>query len=142
MGKARKTRTLFGNKLREELDRQHLSLRQLSRRMMPQRPEVARRNLSRWIAGTRPTRASRALVAATLGVDRSYFDEDDDEEGELADLVHALFQHIEQRVDRRLEQRLIELGLAAPQSPAEAERLLEEEAAAPDLVDILASDLA
>jgi hypothetical protein len=45
------TRTRFGDKLRTELDRQHLSVRKLARQMSPENPEPMRRNLARWIGG-------------------------------------------------------------------------------------------
>lgn len=98
---------MFGERLRTELSRQNLSIRKLARRIDPKNPEVARRNLSRWIAGTKPTGASRALVADALGVDMSYFDEDDEEDdSEMSDLVRALLNRIDRKVEEELDKRL------------------------------------
>lgn len=109
-----KVRTNFGNKLRSELDRQGISIRELGRRIDPSRPEIARRNLSRWIAGTRPTKSSRVLVAHALGVDPSHFDEDEDEEDdEMADLVRALLYRIDRKVEEGLDRRLNQPGTLA-----------------------------
>lgn len=83
-----------------------MSIRKLSRLMAPEKPEHARRALAKWISGkTKPSLASRHLVADTLGVDRSVFDdEDDEEEADLyADLVHVM-----RRVARHEAERLLE----------------------------------
>jgi transcriptional regulator with XRE-family HTH domain len=102
-----KPRTIFGERLRGELTRQNISIRQLARQIDPKSPEVARRNLSRWIAGTRPTKGSRVLVAHALGVDPSHFDEDDEEEdSEMADLFRALLNRIDRKVEEEIEKRL------------------------------------
>jgi transcriptional regulator with XRE-family HTH domain len=107
MGVSAKPRTAFGEKLRAELTRKNVSIRQLSRRLDPNSPEAARRNLTRWIAGTRPTKTSRVAVAVALDVAPDYFDEDDEEEdSEMADLVRALMHRIDQRVEEGLERRL------------------------------------
>lgn len=99
--------TVFGERLRSELDRQGLSIRKLATRIDPASPGVARRNLHRWIAGTKPTKGSRALVAHALGVEASHFDEDDEEEdSEMADLVSALLHRIDRRVEEEVARRL------------------------------------
>jgi transcriptional regulator with XRE-family HTH domain len=101
MAVAPKPRSTFGDQLRHELYRQGLSLRKLSRRLDAENPERARRNLSRWVAGHhRPSAANRALIADALGVPREQFADADDEEEdqEMADLVHALMRRIDQRV--------------------------------------------
>lgn len=82
-------RSTFGDQLRAELVRKDMSIRKLSRLMAPEKPEHARRALAKWISGkTKPSLASRHLVADTLGVDRSVFDDEDDDEEE--DLYAAL----------------------------------------------------
>lgn len=103
-----KVRSPFGEKLRAELARQGISIRELGRRMDPAKPDIARRNLSRWIAGTKPTKGSRVLVAHALEVDPSHFDEDDDEEAdqEMADLFRALLHRIDRRVEEEVDKRL------------------------------------
>lgn len=107
MGANGKVRSAFGEKLRAELGRQNKSIRQLAREIDPSNPEIARRNLSRWIAGTRPTRGSRVLVAHALGVDPAQFDEDDDEEdAEMGDLFRALLNRIERKVEQEVDKRL------------------------------------
>lgn len=73
-------RSAFGDQLRAELERQNLSIRKLARRMNPDKPEIARRALAKWIAGTRPSPASRMLVADALGVAASTFEDSDDSE--------------------------------------------------------------
>lgn len=107
-----KPRSAFGDKLRVELGRQNKSIRQLAREIDPKNPDIARRNLSRWIAGTRPTKGSRVLVAHALGVDASHFDEDDDEEDEMADIVRALLHQIDRKIEQSLERRLKSQGRA------------------------------
>jgi hypothetical protein len=67
--------------LREELGRQDLSIRKLSQRMNPNSPEIARRSLAKWIAGTtNPTPASRVVVADALGLPPDAFKDSDDGE--------------------------------------------------------------
>lgn len=108
-----KVRSHFGEKLRAEIDRQRISIRELSRRIDPGRPEIARRNLSRWISGTRPTKPSRVLVAHALGVEPGYFDEDDeDEDPEVEFLVSSLIQRVHRLVDEQVDARLASLGVS------------------------------
>lgn len=78
-------RTRFGQKLRHELDGRGMSLRSLARRLNPQHPEVARRNLARWIGGyNEPSRINRIAVARAFGMpDDSFLDEDDEESDPL-----------------------------------------------------------
>jgi transcriptional regulator with XRE-family HTH domain len=73
-------RSTFGDQLRAELERQGLSIRKLARLMNPDKPEIARRSLAKWIAGTRPSPASRVLVADALGVEVATFEDADDSE--------------------------------------------------------------
>lgn len=99
MATIEKPRSVFGEKLRAELKRQDLSVRALSKRLDPANSEQARRALAKWIAAKppSPSKESRRAVAAALGLDPSFFDEDDDEEE--ADLARALL-----RVVRRVVQ--------------------------------------
>jgi lambda repressor-like predicted transcriptional regulator len=75
-------RSTFGDQLRAELERQEMSIRKLARRMNPDNPGIARRSLHKWIAGTRPSPASRLVVAEALGVEASttFPDSDDSED--------------------------------------------------------------
>jgi transcriptional regulator with XRE-family HTH domain len=85
-------RTKFGDKVRAELDRQRISIRKLARDIDPARPEVARRNLARWIGGyNSPSRLSRIAVAEALGIPAEALLEDDDEEADpLVALMSAI----------------------------------------------------
>jgi transcriptional regulator with XRE-family HTH domain len=98
-------RTIFGDRLRDALEREGLSIRALARRMNPEHPETARRNLMRWLGGTAPEPANRRLVAEALGVDPRHFDEgDDEEEAELVrDVVDALHRLLERRREHERE---------------------------------------
>lgn len=94
MATTSKPRSTFGEKLRTELDSQGTSIRKLSRQINSKNPELARRNLSRWISGgTRPTQAKRRQVAEALGLDPSYFEEDDEEDPLMRDLRRVLRRH-------------------------------------------------
>ena len=69
----RTPRTEFGRRLREELDRQNLSVRALARRMQPDNPEPMRRNIARWLSplpesAVNPSTASVRAAAGSLGV--------------------------------------------------------------------------
>ncbi len=106
-----KPRSRFGEQLRHELSQRDLSIRKLSRRMDAANPDRARRNLTRWITGgTQPLPGNRLLVAEALGVDPAVFsnggEDEDDEESEMADLVHALMRRIDRRVQEEVEARL------------------------------------
>jgi len=97
-------RTVFGEKLRRELDRQDVSVRALARKLQPQQPEVARRNLARWIGGyNRPTTAHRDAIADALGVSREQFAADDEEEDDpLVALMNAVRRVVREEVEREL----------------------------------------
>lgn len=128
MAVAPKERSTFGSRLRAELERQGLSLRKLSRRLDPQNPERARRNLSRWVAGHhRPSPGSRVLIAEALGLHRDHFadDDDDEEDAEMFDLVHALMRRIDQRVSEGIASALANQEPAA--SPPQASDGLQTE---------------
>lgn len=102
------TRTRFGDKLRAELDRQHLSVRKLARIMAPDHPEPMRRNLARWIGGyNKPSRIHRVMVAEALGVPVETFDEDDEEDDIVASLVKAIRRVVRDELDSR-EKREVE----------------------------------
>ena len=109
MNAATKPRSLFGDRLRRELDRTGVSIRGLSRRLDPKNPDAARRNLTRWIGGHNvPTPANRDAVADALGVDRSVFSEDEDEEAEL---VAALVATVRAVARHEAERVLLDAGL-------------------------------
>lgn len=117
-----KTRSHFGHTLRQILDenqaagRKPDSIRGVARRMangQPEKIEVAKRSLFKWIAGTtRPSSASRSLVAVAVERDPSVFAEDDDEEedAEMRDLFRALMTRIDRVVEERVDERLKELA--------------------------------
>lgn len=94
-------RTVFGTRLRQELDQQRMSIRTLAKRLDASRPEVARRNLARWIGGyNSPSRLNRIAVAHALGVPPEAFLEDDDEE---EDPLLALMRVLRRVVREELE---------------------------------------
>lgn len=81
----------FAKQLRAELTRQNVSIRSLAKRMNPEEPNVARRNVYRWLAGTSaPSPASREAVAQALGLPLDHFASDDEEEDALAALMTGL----------------------------------------------------
>ena len=85
-------RTRFGTDLRKHLDQRGMSLRALARALNQSQPEVARRNLARWIGGyNEPSRLNRIAVARALGLpDETFLDEDDEEADPVVDLVNAV----------------------------------------------------
>lgn len=85
-------RTVFGQKLRHELDSRRLSIRKFSRMLDADRPDAARRNIARWIGGyNQPSRIHRIAVAEALGLPSETFLSDDDEEADpVVALVSAL----------------------------------------------------
>jgi transcriptional regulator with XRE-family HTH domain len=92
-----KTRSVFGEKLRGELARQDMSIRELARRLDPDNPQHTRRALHKWIAADppAPSKASRARVAGALGLDPAHFEEEDDEEDhQLARDLLALLRRV------------------------------------------------
>lgn len=95
-------RSVFGEKLRAELDNQGVSIRGLARKMSPEQPEVMRRNLARWIGGyNSPSRIHRVAVADALGVPREKFTDTDDEEEDLVvSLVAAIRRVVRQELAR------------------------------------------
>ena len=114
-----KPRSVFGERLREALlerqaaDTPPKSVKALARVLRPHDVEGMRRNLNRWSypdrdgKAVKPSAENRAAVAAALGVDPSYFDEDDEEEDPLmAGLVKALMGRIDERVEEQVARRL------------------------------------
>ncbi len=96
-------RTKFGERVRGELDRQKLSVRKLARTLDPERPDVAKRNLARWIGGyNSPSRISRIAVAEALGMHPEALLEDDDEEADpLVALMNALRRVVRDELSKR-----------------------------------------
>jgi hypothetical protein len=83
----------FSLKLGAELERQNVSIRELSRRLNPDDPGTARRNIHRWLSPvghTKPSRASRRNVAVALGLDPDYFDAEDEGDCDLLGSLQAL----------------------------------------------------
>lgn len=105
MATVEKARSAFGEKLRTELKRRDLSIRQFSRMLDPSKPEQARRSLAKWIAPgpPNPSKGSRRLVADRLGVDPKHFDEDDDEDDPEVELIVSVLMH---RIDRVVEEQV------------------------------------
>jgi hypothetical protein len=109
MSTVAKVRSAFGEKLRTELERRDLSVRQFSRMLDPSKPEQARRSLAKWIAvgPPNPSKPSRRLVAEALGLEPRHFDEDDEEEDpEMEILVSALLHRIDRVVEEEVAKRL------------------------------------
>lgn len=104
-----KPRTRFGHQLREVLERQNVSTRELARRMHRTRPlkwnspDSARRSVARWVAGGTANGENRAEVAEALGLAPDHFGaaEDEEEEAELfASLADALVSIVRKEVRR------------------------------------------
>src|SRR4051812_15275741 len=95
MATAEKARSAFGEKLRGELNRRDLSIRQFSRILDPTKSEQARRSLAKWIAAgpPNPSKGSRRLVADALGLDPKFFDEDDEEDDPELELIVSVLMH-------------------------------------------------
>ena len=103
MSTVEKKRSVFGDQLRPILTEKNVSLRKLGRMIDPEHPEHGRRGLARWVGGHhKPTRENRNRVADALGVDRSVFDDEDDEED------HALAIELMTLLRRVLKQETAE----------------------------------
>lgn len=87
----REDRTSFGRRLRSELTKQDVSVRELARRLKPEDPESARRNIARWLAprerAVTPGAATIARVAAELGVEPRELRGDDTDEDEARSMT-------------------------------------------------------
>lgn len=91
-------RTQFGRKLREQMDSQRVSARELSRRLARQtygdkataeHAETVRRQVARWLSpgvnAVSPTTANRRAAEQALGLEVEALD-DDEEADQLSDL--------------------------------------------------------
>jgi len=81
--------TAFGKRLRAEMDRQQVSVRELARRVNPRDPEGSRRTIARWLtpdssAAVNPSRARVRAVASALGVEPSSLVDEEDSEMPLS----------------------------------------------------------
>lgn len=97
----------FSIKVATELKRQGMGIRTLARRLDPEQPERARRNLNRWIhEGIKPSPANRVAVAVALGVREDAFadDEDDEEDAEMLAALSELSRVLLARVRQEREQ--------------------------------------
>lgn len=99
----------FPRKVQTELKRQGIGIRTLARRMNPDHPEQARRNLNRWIhEGIKPSPPNRVAVAVALGVREDTFSSEEDEEDDaelhaaLATLTHVLLERVRAEAEREL----------------------------------------
>lgn len=89
-------RLTFAARLRDTLDTQDVSVRELSRRLSPDNPEAQRPAIHRWLRGKNPSRRSRRRVAEALGLPPDFFLADDEEEEDpLPSLDDFLRLHIE-----------------------------------------------
>jgi len=84
-----------------------MSIRKLARTLDPQNPEVARRNLARWIGGyNQPSRINRIAVAEALGLQReALLSADDEEDDPLVALMAALRRVVRDELSAREESR-------------------------------------
>ena len=81
---------IFSARLGEALVQHNVSIRGLAKRINPEDPESARRNLHRWLAAENyPSKASRQAIADGLGITREELDPDEEEESSpsLAELL-------------------------------------------------------
>lgn len=71
----------FAVQLRQAIDTEDISVRELARRLNPENPEAPRSGLHKWLAGKHvPSRTSRRAVARALGLSPDHFLDDDDSE--------------------------------------------------------------
>jgi transcriptional regulator with XRE-family HTH domain len=78
---SRARRLTFALRLRQAMDEQSISIRELSRRLSPDNPEGTRSLIHKWLKGKHvPSRTSRRAVAIAMGVSPDHFLEDDDSE--------------------------------------------------------------
>lgn len=93
MSAARKNRGSFGRILRSELDEQHVSIRELARRVADnaEKIESNRRLLHQYLSGeVSPRSEMRDRIADALSIDPSVFTEDAERQAERDRLIDAL----------------------------------------------------
>jgi len=83
--------SLFAAKLRAELTRQDLGVRTLARRIDPTNVDRVRRQLNRWLKGTRPSPENRERVEGALGIARGSLADEDDGDDPLRDALDGLY---------------------------------------------------
>lgn len=82
----------YGQHLRRYLDEHGISVRSLSRRLNPEKPEAARRQLNRIIKGREPRAATRERIADALDTTREAIEGSDEEDEDQ--MVDALLSRI------------------------------------------------
>lgn len=91
----------FKARLREAIDEQGLTIAELARRLDPEMPERAERNLYRWLSPTSrilPSRASQQALAEALGLRPDFFGRKRDPGAQqTARLVDVLIRHLQAR---------------------------------------------
>lgn len=89
----------FSKRLREQLDVQGVSIRELSRRLDPVSPETARSNIHGWLRGEHvPSRLSRRALARALELPPDFFEGDQ--------LGNDPFHDLKRAINRILDERL------------------------------------
>jgi transcriptional regulator with XRE-family HTH domain len=90
----RRPRTLFGEILRQELDSQGVSIRELARRLTadePEKIENTRRTLIRYMQGeVQPGVQAREAIAEALSIDPQVFADDADRAAKRERVLDAL----------------------------------------------------
>lgn len=82
----------FGDRLRRYVGQEpgQVSVRELARRLNPENPESARRDLNRILNGREPRADKRERIAEALSVSRADLEDDSSEEDDLAALLHEM----------------------------------------------------
>jgi hypothetical protein len=95
----------FSEQLRREMQRQDVSIKRLGRRWRPDKPEIGRRALQKYLSGAhKPTPETRAHIGASFPEPVSF--DDDEEEDEVALLVKALVCRIKTDVRAEVAEQL------------------------------------
>lgn len=63
------TNTTYADWLRQQMDAEGLSQRQLGARLTPESPEIGRRAIRRYLKGMIPIERTRVAISAALGTD-------------------------------------------------------------------------
>lgn len=97
--------TQFGRRLREELTRRDVSVRELARRMQPGNPEPMRRNVARWLSplpdsAVSPSGASVVAVAEALGCPADELADDEEDLDVYAPLARAVQEAVRAEIAR------------------------------------------